>query len=556
MEEKNIVYTPELIFEKAKAYFSKDRKMIFLTTIIIGVIIHFLLLTNLIGSQDGLMHLLHYSAGTYEASLGRWGIDFFDSLRNNMALPFITTLFSITILSFVNILLIEIFEIKGKLNKFLTVFAFVASPSLCLTLLYVYTADVYFWSLLLAVFTVYSFYNIKNKKLGIPLGIISFIIMLSTYQSYMGITIGLIVMINIKKLFTEEKSVLDVLKDLVLKAVILAGSAIIYYIIAYIIVEIVLNADISTYGGLDKISAISIFGSIIESVKSAYVGFIKYFFADGIIFIRTWNRDILYLILYVLTSIIGVLLFIKDIKSKESKKEVCLRYFVIALLIGVLPLALNIVVVAAPGNQIYYLTSTQMVLMIPFIFMLLELLEDKNHLVNIVNWGIVITIFIILMTYAFSIIVTYQTLEMSFSQAKMAANRIIMKMESVPNYRQGMNTMFVGVIDDLNMPKTLDIYNYALTSSFKGSIFHGTFWGQSGTWDKFMNTYAGIDLNFCTDYEYYKIINSDEFKEMDVFPGESYIKIINDVLVVKFTDDPAKPPITPNMIENGVFHND
>ena len=80
MNENTIIKSPEYVLEKVKKYFTKERKSIFFWTIILGLITHFLLLTNLIMSQDGLLMGIHYTAGLYEASLGRWGINWIDSI--------------------------------------------------------------------------------------------------------------------------------------------------------------------------------------------------------------------------------------------------------------------------------------------------------------------------------------------------------------------------------------------------------------------------------------------------------------------------------------------
>jgi len=154
-----------------------------------------------------------------------------------------------------------------------------------------------------------------------------------------------------------------------------------------------------------------------------------------------------------------------------------------------------------------------------------------------------------------SIVVTYQTTEMTYDQAKTIANRVLDRMERYPGYRSGMNKLFAGIIDDGNFPKTLDIYNLAVTNSLRSSIFHATYWGQEKTWKNFMNVFCGIPIEFCKDYEYYTIINSDEFKEMDIFPGENSVRIINDVMVVKFSDHPELPPMSQEMLDRGIDYN-
>ena len=545
--------SPEEVFDNIKKYFNSGRIKIFILTFVLGIITHFLLLSNFIFSQDGLLHILHYSSGGYEASLGRWGIDFFDSLRFDIAIPFLTTLISIVIMGIISNLLIDIFEIKNKIFKFFTLLSLVLSPCLCMTLLYVYTADVYFYSMFFSVLTVYAFYKMENKVLGNVIGIISFIITLATYQSYVGITIGLILMISIKRLIIEKDSSLKVIKDIFFRALTLLVAVVIYFFITVILLNI-WNLEMSTYGGVNEISLGTIFGSIITSIKNAYIGFIKYFFADGIILNRTYKREKLYLIFFAISFITINLLFKEKYEKEDKKKEVLCRFGIAILFILFLPLALNIVLIMAPGNELYYLTSTQMLLVIPFILSIFELIKNNSILKTTLSWGFVIILTIIMITYFISICVTYQTAELTYNQARSVANRIIDRMEEYPGYRSGMNKLFAGVIDDLNFPKTLDIYNFAVTNSLKGSIFHGTYMGQEGTWRNFINTFCGTDISFCKDYEYYTIINSEEFKQMDIFPGENSVRMINDVMVVKFTDTPSLPPMSESLIEHGISY--
>lgn len=550
---EKLLKTPDDFFEKIKNYFNKERKFIFITTIIIGLLAHFLLITNLIFSQDGILNTFHYTAGDYEACLGRWGINFFDSLRNNIGLPFITTLISIILMCFTNILLIELFEIKSKFFKILTVLSVVVSPSLCMTLLYTYTADVYLYAMFFSVFSVFSMYKMQNKKLGTFFGVLSFFIMLSLYQSYMGFTVGLIIMLAIKELLTTEKSSFEVLKKSFFSAIKLLIAGILYYAVTKILLK-TKGLSMAGYKGADQISIKNILISFVPSLKTAYLSFVKYFFADGVVLNRAWKREKLFLWFYGIFAISFLMLIVKIIKKSNNKKDVILRIILSIICILLLPLGLNIIAIMAPGNKIYYLIATQMILIFPFVFMIFEMLDTKKVFENLLNWVAVIISFVIMFTYFMAVVVTYQTAELSFEQAKSVSNRVLERMEETPGYRTDMNKLFAGVIDDLNFPKTLDLYNYAVTNSLRGSILHGTYMGQEITWRNFFNIYLGIPITFCSDYEYYTIITSDEFEEMEVFPAENSVKIINDVMVVKFTKTPQYPPISNDLLEHGIYY--
>lgn len=381
----------------------------------------------------------------------------------------------------------------------------------------------------------------------------SFIMMLATYQSYMGITVGLILMLAVKKLISEKNSSLSVLKELFLKAILLIFSAILYLIITKILLHIN-GLTMSTYKGTNEISISSILVSLVPSIKNAYLAFFKYFFADGIILNRAWRRETLFLILFALFFVIYLGIFIKVMKKENRSKEIWFRFLFATVLLMGLPIALNLVVILAPGNEIYYLIATQMILIFPLILTMFEKLNENSAFENLVNWAVVIISSVILITYFLSIVVTYQTIELTYNQAKTVANRIVSRMEQYSGYRSGMNKLFAGVIDDVNFPKTLDIYNLALTNGMRSSILHATYWGQEKTWKNFMNLYCGIPIEFCKDYEYYSIVNSEEFKQMDIFPGENSVKIIQDVMVVKFTQNPNLPPMSQEMADRGIVY--
>ena len=551
MNENTKLKSPEYVLEKIKTYFTKERKNIFILTFILGLITHFLLLTNLIMSQDGLFMGIHYTAGSYETSLGRWGIDAIDSIRQNIALPFITTLISIVIMCFINILIIELLEIKSKFFKLFTILSVVASPGLCMTLLYVYTADAYLLAMLFSVISAYSLYKIKSKKIGILLSIVCFILTLSIYQSYMGITVGLILIVSVKNLLSQKNKVLDTLKDVALKAIIIISSAILYFFLTKLI-HAIYKIKMAGYGGLNQISLFSILTTLLPSIKTVYISFLKYFFADGIILNRSWKRDKMYLIFFGLFALSMLVLFIKGIKNKENRKDFLKNYILSCLIIVLLPIAFNLVIILAPGNDIYYLTSTQMMLMFPFLFVIFELIDEKNNINNLLNWGISIISSVILFTYVLCCIVTYQTLELSYNQAKSIANRVLDKMELYEEYNPEMPVMFAGVVADSNFVKTLDLYDFAINNSLRSSIFHGTYQGHQNTWRNFYDIFLGHHFYFCEDYQYYHIVNSGEFKEMRVFPEKNSVRIIDGVMVVKFTDEPELPPWSQTMMEHGI----
>ena len=49
----------------------------------------------------------------------------------------------------------------------------------------------------------------------------------------------------------------------------------------------------------------------------------------------------------------------------------------------------------------------------------------------------------------------------------------------------------------------------------------------------FYKNYMGINISICSTDEYDQIVNTEEFKEMQSYPNDNSIRIINNCVVVK-----------------------
>lgn len=56
------------------------------------------------------------------------------------------------------------------------------------------------------------------------------------------------------------------------------------------------------------------------------------------------------------------------------------------------------------------------------------------------------------------------------------------------------------------------------------------------TWTGITRILCGTSLPFCGDEAYLKIIQSEQLKEMPIYPHCGYMKIIDRVLVIKVSD--------------------
>ena len=108
--------------------------------------------------------------------------------------------------------------------------------------------------------------------------------------------------------------------------------------------------------------------------------------------------------------------------------------------------------------------------------------------------------------------------------------RLVDRMEQTEGYVQGMPVAMIGVVDESKYPMT-DITG-DVTSRISGStgdilIYKGEQYAA------FMKHYMNVTINPVVGEQIIEIYNSPEYREMDSFPAESSMKVVDGVLYIK-----------------------
>lgn len=534
-KRKMRISSPEDVLTKFLNWFDTRKRLAFLLTLIAGLITHITMITEIIMSQDGLWNSMDYfRPGAWEVTLGRWGIALVERINNFIAIPSIATITCIFFIAISAVFLVDLFDFKSKISVVFTSLILVVTPTLTVTLLYVYTSVAYCFNFLISILVIWFLYRFKYKKIGFCLSSICFMLSLSIYQSYIGVSIGLCAMMTILDLLKGEKNLKEIFFN-VLKticAVIIGG--ILYYIITMIMLK-AMKLEISSYKGAENISIISSILALKTTIIQTYKDFLEFFLGDKIIYNTNFRREILngiFLIIFVLLSIIGAC----SIKE-ENKKMKIVKAILTLIIIGLLPVLLNIIDILVVGNSMYPLTTTQMILIVPLAFAIFEIVNN----LNILKWLMIVCYVGVIGTYYLADNASYAALELTYNQAYATTIRIMDRIETTSGYDENYPILFGGIIGDYNYPRRSSLYVYTVAPIIRSPAFHGSYAGSIGTWVKFIRIFCGIDVNACTSETYYKIVNSEEYKQMDNFPGENAIKIIDGVIVVKMSDEPYLP---------------
>lgn len=535
MKKDMKLITPEEALEKFFKWFNSNKRLAFLVALIVGIIAHITMITETIMSQDGLWDSMEYSRpGDWEISLGRWGIGILERATQFIAIPSINTVFCIIIMAITSVLIIDILDLKSKVSVIFTSLAIVLSPTLVATLTYIYTAFAYCSNFLISTLVIWFVYRFKYKKIGVIVGTLCFMFSLSVYQSYIGVSIGLCIMVSILELL-RNKDIKEVIKNIGVTILVVLIGTILYYSATQIILK-VSNIELSTYKNANSISVLGIIMGLKDTIIQTYKDFGEFFFGDEIVYNSNFRREVVYGLFFIMFGIGTITAIVNiDEKDKKSKKIKCI---LAAVFLGVLPIGLNIIDLIIVGNSLYSLTAVQMILIIPFAFAIFELL---NKFI-IVKWLAILSITVVMWSYYITDNTSYAALKLTYNQAYSSTMRIMDRIETTPGYRKGMPILFGGIVGNNNYPRTSSMYAFTIGSMVNNTAFHVTYDGAMGTWIKFLKVFYGLDVKLCTPEEYYNIVTSEEYKEnMECFPAESSIKIMHGIVVVKLDEEPYLP---------------
>lgn len=513
--------------KKIKEYFknnifTKENKLILIITFIVGLITHFYLYANELLNPDLLISGAVYTATNYEICLGRWGLYFIDLLTCGITNYLLVTIMCLFLCSLTTMLIIKMLKIKNPIIITLISSLIVSSPQFAETLFYPYAADAYILSMLLSTLFVYFVYKKESKITNYIFASICLILSLSLYQSYVAFSATLCVILTILKILEghDTKSViLQILKAFITGFI----SCIIYYFITVIILKIN-NLSFSEYCEASSILKYP-FMTYINGIKESYNLTYYYYFNDYITNNISFGRHIINIIIFLLIIYSIVLIVIKNKIYRNITKIILL-----VMLIITFPIALNIIHIIAPAKALLLIIILQYIL----IYILSLKLADILNRNILLKYLIYIFTSILIFTYILSNNASYMYRQEVFNNYYDTTSRMLDRVFENEYYYDGMPILFAGNIE--NPSSRLE--PYINKSAFSFNMVGYNDYRTATDILFFIDRYMGKEITTCSYEDYLNIISSDIFKEMDVFPADDSVKIIDGIMVVKIDYNP------------------
>jgi hypothetical protein len=454
---------------------------------------------------------------------GRWFLTVACGFSSYYTIPWVIGLLGIFFLACTSVALTELLDIDDKLVCVLVSGLLVSFPALASTFAYVFTMDGYMLALFLAVMAVLL---VRTGKAGFFYGGICLAFSMGIYQSYLPFAIILSIYCVVIILI-EEEGIKEKIKKLLNYVYMGVTGVVLYYVILQILLKIE-GKELAAYQGIDGMGSFGGAGTILQTLKHIYADFVSFTIKGNVMFNSVYS--IISLI------VLGLFLLIVLIKMCIERKwwKNPLFFVIIALLALSLPAATNVILFISPDVTYHLLMRYQWilypVLMVGFVYRYGFKGKRQDKLHNICAAVFALAAFVMVFCYGVTDNIGYSNLQKRYEKTYAYCVRLLDRIEQTEGYYQGIPIAIVGVVGYVPFPET-DITT-DVTSGMIG--LSGDYLLYTGAnYQEFMKNYLGATLNFLEPEEVADIYYSDEYIEMESFPGETSVKIIDGVLCVK-----------------------
>lgn len=518
-------------------------KLCFIWTYIIGFATHGFCYFNTTFNHDGTM--IYLTDDDWKAEMGRYLTPIYRVLRTRYSAPWLTGVLSLAFLSLCAYLTVRMFSINRK--SFIVCIAglFSVNYSLIITNAYcIHDSDSYMFSVLLAVTSAYvllcgfpGMERIKglNARTIVKIALSGMCIAgsMALYQAYVTLSFALILIYIIKGCLenNETAKTLRIIAETVIMYIVGA----IFYIVGLKVFLKIFNVELASEGHNSITSVFSVDGwNILGGIRKAYGIFYEYFFE-----ITKFNRYfpiVVNVIVLVFCIIVAVCMCVSGRISIFNKIAVIVSFLIFPVVLG----ALSMISEVAHLMKVQYVT----VYFIPLVILRTsENIELKHNLKQLVTKAVsilmVISIVVVMynsMAFANGI---YLAKTLDYQATYELMGNVIADIGKVDGYVPGQTPVaFIGTpvtASQLNGQRNGYTNMWEMDSST-----HDFYYSVTGyyTYFHYINSIMNINMDIVSVSEAAEYAALPEVASMPLYPSSESIKMVNGVVIVKFSQEP------------------
>lgn len=488
----------------------------FVTAVIVGLFTHMYAITHLMPNHDGAGASLAHDIDML--AQGRWFQRIAMLATTSYNMPWVNGCASILMLALASALTVSAAGFTTRMGAALTAALMVTHPTIAASLGYMYMADAFMDALALAALAVYLS---RKWRFGFLPAAACLCLSMGIYQAYVCFAVALFVALLILDALREDIKTgtvwLRAVKDL---AALALGIALYFGVLTLLLA--VSHTQLTDYQGIDRIG-LPAFGDLYGLVADAARGFVRYYTEDMPAMLGWLAAAVLWAALALSLAAAAAI----AVKNRLWRQP--LKALLLILLLAAAPAAMCSAYLMG-ADEVHMLMVYSMTAPLVLFVRLSEMLgaRVRAHRRSLVAWGTVILSGVIVIAGFLFDNRAYFMLEAKFNQTYAYANRVVERVESDPDYYEGIPVAFVGY--SASAPVT--------DTPLTGYCF-GTHYVVFAPYNyySFFRDFAGVDFQ-PVDYDLIgQIAQSEWFAGMPVYPQAGCIALTNDMLVVKLGEE-------------------
>ena len=477
--------------------------------------------------------LFHYTPD-WEVTLGRWLIPVVDGIRYYLSVPFFVGPLAVLLFAIGTTLVLNILEIESDIFRYVIGAFLMVTPCVGNTLMFYYCADSYALSMIFACLFVMFMkkeFSIKNFLIAVVLLIMS----LGLYQAYLGVAAVLCAGVLIVEILDGKATELEIVK----KAIYMATSALVSLLLYYGISRIIVNTrdlSLAGYGGADNVSKTSLLDVKI-AVALAYQKFVYLFWGLSQSKYHSFYRIHIY---SGLVSGIFACVFITIIITKKIYVST-FKTVALAVLTLLMPLLCGSIMLIVKGHDIHILMCQSYFVIIAFIAAVVLRTRTTMGNIAIIN-GVSLGTLILIALMGFELTAinnsTYEYNHIVRNNMVSTLNRVLTQAECMEGYTEETEFAFAGrPANGYPVDSYLEKMSFLETST----LYSNEYRFNIAVMDNILKEDIGCAVKICDEDTFKQLVSSEEFKNMPKYPDNGSLKLVDDVILVKFSDEVLIP---------------
>lgn len=495
----------------------KEWCIAFASTFIIGLLIHFYKFSNTLLNHDSVFNFYH---SQNMVGSGRWLLSVACSFSSFFDLPWVTGILSLIFISLTTVVIIDLFEVKNPVVIGLTGGLLVSFPAITEALFFGFTADGFFLSMLLAAIAARLQKINDNKISHLILSMLLICCSCGIYQAYVSFALMLLLCHFIFYVLNhEDVKTADCFKWIGRQIINFGGGLGLYFVIWKICLKVE-HFTATSYQGINDLKFS--FGTITSAIPDIIKSFVTTLL-EWNVFEHGWTLYGILNVIFILLAA-AVLVFV-ILKTKLYKQKI--KLILVFISCAAVPFVAYMWRFTSDTVSYGYRMLASLFVILAFILILADKYYNK-----FLGSAAAILLALIIFNNGINANISYFYLDKEYKNSYAQAIEMVSRI-----HENDTDIKEVIVIGDSRIEDSLDEDPVKKYIPYFASMIEQSYLFDNEHWVPFINNTFYADYIKADNAKEEKIKSMKETESMGVWPASDSIQIIDNVIVIKISEN-------------------